>query len=164
MKKSILAIIGIFAVVSMTGCATIVSKTEYPVTISTNAPNAHVTVRNSTTGMVIVNGKAPVTVTLKTSKGFFEPATYQCDVYDEKKKKQTRVIETQFNKWFLGNFVIGGIIGMGVDGLSGACYKFDDVLYIHYSEHEPQPQPEVKQETKTEVNPVEKTTAKLDTK
>ena len=91
MKKSILAIIGIFAVVSMTGCATIVSKTEYPVTISTNAPNAHVTVRNSTTGMVIVNGKAPVTVTLKTSKGFFEPATYQCDVYDEKKKKQTRV-------------------------------------------------------------------------
>ena len=159
-----LTILGIFAIVSMTGCATIVSKTEYPVTISTNAPNAQVTVRNSSTGMVLVNSKAPVTVTLKTSKGFFEPATYQCDVYDEKKKKQTRVIETQFNKWFLGNFVIGGIIGMGVDGLSGACYKFDDALYIHYSEYDPQPEPEVNPETKPEVKAKEKTESKLDTK
>ena len=164
MKKTTLAIFGVLIIMAMTGCATIVSKTEYPVTISTNAPNAHVTVRNSTNGLILANGKAPVTVTLKTSKGFFEPATYMCDVYDGKKKKQTRVIETKFNKWFLGNFVIGGIIGMGVDGLSGACYKFDDALYIHYSEYDPQPEPEAKQETKSEVKTEEKTESKQETK
>jgi hypothetical protein len=164
MRKTTLTIFGVLMVMTITGCATIVSKTEYPVTISTNAPNAHVTVRNSMNGLILANGKAPVTVTLKTSKGFFEPATYMCDVYDEKKKKQTRVIETQFNKWFLGNFVIGGIIGMGVDGLSGACYKFDESIYIHYSEHEPYPEPEVTQEKKSEVKTEEKTEPKQEKK
>ena len=134
--KNLFCILGGIVAFCITGCATIVCPTEYPVTISTNAPDAKVIIRKSNNGTVITSGKAPLIVTLKTNKGFFDPMSYQCEVIDKKDKKQTRVIETKFNKWFIGNFILGGIIGMGIDGISGACYKFDEEFYVHFSEHE----------------------------
>lgn len=135
--KKVLFLFSLMAIsVIATGCATIVSKTEYPVTISTNAPNANIKIRDAASGLVFAEKQAPLTVTLKTSKGFFDPAVYQCEVISEEKKKQIRVVSADFNPWFLGNFVLGGILGMGVDGISGAVYKLDENIYIHFSEYD----------------------------
>ena len=135
MKKTFLVLIGVLAIGMLTGCATIIGQTNYDVTISTNAPNATVKIRN-TTGFIIHQGTAPLTVNLTSSKGFFNSASYHIDIIAENKKKQTRVLNAYFNAWFLGNFIFGGWPGMLVDGISGACYKLDDAVYVHFSEYE----------------------------
>ena len=115
------------------GCASICSKSQYPVTITTNAPEAEILIRNASSGMIMQNGKSPLVVTLPASKSFFTPATYQCEV-KANEKKQIRMINGEMDPWFLGNFIFGGIIGMAVDGASGAVYKLEDNYYIHFSE------------------------------
>ena len=136
MKKTIIFICGVLAVFVMTGCATIFSGSNTDVTFSTNAPDATVVVRKIPSGVVVTSGKAPLTAKLKTSKDILVPATYQYEVIDQNKKKQSRVLETNFNPLFIGNFILGGIIGMGVDCISGACYKFDSEVYVHFSEYD----------------------------
>lgn len=136
MKKAIVFFCGMIAAFTLTGCATIIDGSKSTVTFSTNAPDATVIVRKAQTGVVVSSGKAPHTVQLKTARDILKPATYTCDVIDPKKKKQTRVVETSFNSLFLGNFIFGGFIGMGIDCLSGACYKFDSEVYIHFSEYD----------------------------
>lgn len=136
MKKIVVSLCALFAGLTMTGCASLIDGDKTSVTISTNAPDATVIVRKTQSGVVVSSGKAPHTVQLKTANDILKPATYMCDVIDPKKKKQTRVMETNFNPLFLGNFIFGGIIGMGVDCISGACYKFDKEVYVHFSEYD----------------------------
>ena len=117
----------------VSGCASICSKSQYPVKITTNAPDADILIRHSDSGMIIRNGKNPLAVTLPASKSFFTPASYQCEVKC-KDKKQYRTISANIDPWFFGNFIFGGIIGIAIDGASGAVYKLEDAYYIHFSE------------------------------
>ena len=119
--------------VIFSGCASICSKSQYPVTITTNAPDANILVRNADSGMVIQEGKSPLLLTLPASKSFFSPATYQCEV-KASEKKQYRAISANIDPWFFGNFIFGGFIGMAIDGASGAAYKLEDAYYVHFSE------------------------------
>lgn len=125
-----------FAVLSaviFSGCASICSKSQYPVTVTTNAPDADILIRNSDSGMIVQSGKSPLAVTLPASKSFFTPASYQCEV-KSKDKKQYRTLSASIDPWFFGNFILGGIIGMAIDGASGAVYKLEEAYYIHFSE------------------------------
>ena len=136
MKKKMLFCGAACAAVSLlSGCASIICDSEYDVTISTNAPDAVVKVRDSSSGLVISEGAAPHVVQLTTTEGFFDAKSYLCEVLFEN-KKQTRAINTKINPWFFGNFFIGGILGMAIDGATGAIYKFDDSVYVHFSEFE----------------------------
>jgi len=119
--------------VIFSGCASICSKSQYPVTVATNAPDADIFIRNSDSGMIIQSGKSPLAVTLPASKSFFTPASYQCEVKCNE-KKQYRTISADIDPWFFGNFILGGLIGMAIDGASGAAYKLEDAYYIHFSE------------------------------
>ena len=117
----------------VSGCASICSKSQYPVTVTTNAPDADILIRNADSGMIIQDGKSPLAVTLPASKSFFTPANYQCEVKVED-KRQYRTISASIDPFFFGNFIIGGIIGMAIDGASGAMYKLEDAYYVHFSE------------------------------
>lgn len=137
MKKTLL-LIGVAAVTLLSsGCASIVSKTTYDVAFTTNAPKATVTIRKSDSGLILSSGEVPHVANLKSSDGFFSAASYICEIKDSNtNKKQTRVINGEFCPWFLGNFIFGGIIGMGVDGATGAVYQLDDAVYAHFSEYD----------------------------
>ena len=132
MRCFILAVAALSAVI-FSGCASICSKSQYSVTVATNAPEADILIRNSDSGMIVQSGKSPLVVTLPASKSFFTPASYQCEV-KSKDKKQYRTISANIDPWFFGNFIFGGIIGMAIDGASGAAYKLEDAYYIHFSE------------------------------
>ena len=133
-----LLLAGVAAVTMLfSGCASVVSKAEYDVAITTNAPHAEVTVRNPQSGFVIASGEAPYTVNLKSSDGFFSSASYMFEVKDlETNKKQIRIINGSLCPWFFGNFFLGGIIGMGIDGATGAMYELDEAVYVHFSEYD----------------------------
>jgi hypothetical protein len=106
-------------------CATIVSKSSYPVSIETVPTGANVSITDKK-GKEIYKGKTPAALRVKSGAGFFSRAEYQVKLtapgYDE------RVVPITFklNNWYFGNVVIGGLIGMLiVDPATGAMWRID---------------------------------------
>jgi hypothetical protein len=59
----------------LSACASIVSKSHYPVTITSNPPGAQFKIRKSS-GEYISSGTTPTTLDLPSSFGYFQPAKY----------------------------------------------------------------------------------------
>lgn len=109
-----------------TSCATIFTKSSYPVTFGSNPSGAKITVINRA-GNTVYTGLTPSTVTLKASAGYMKreeyAVTYEKDGYAPK----TVPVICSLDGWYIGNIFIGGLIGMLiVDPASGAMYKFTD--------------------------------------
>jgi uncharacterized protein YceK len=125
MKKLNVFIIAIASSLMFSGCASIVSKSTYPVSINSN-PASSISVVDSR-GTEIFKGGTPATVTLKAGDGFFKRATYQVkfvkDGYDEK----IVPITFKVDGWYWANILLGGVIGMLiVDPATGAMYKLEN--------------------------------------
>lgn len=110
----------------LANCATIVSKSQYPVSISSNPAGATVKVKN-TQGEVIHQGTTPTLVTLKSSSGYFKPAKYQFEFSRKGQTPKTVEVTAGLNGWYFGNVVFGGLIGLVfVDPATGAMWHLDE--------------------------------------
>lgn len=134
MKKMLLPCMAAAAIL-LSGCASICSKSKYNVTISTNTPEAKITVRDPSSGMVLFEGQSPLSIRLKASESFFGSADYLCEVKANGKKRY-RSISAELDPWVFGNIIFGGLIGLVVDGATGAMYKLDNNYYVHFYEDE----------------------------
>ena len=122
-KKTLLAALFISF---MTGCASIVSKSNWPFSVDTNPSGAQVVITNKR-GREIYKGRTPAALKLKSGAGFFVKESYtvslSMDGYESKKIN----LECKINGWYFGNILIGGLIGMLiVDPATGAMYKLDN--------------------------------------
>lgn len=111
----------------LSSCASIVSKTARPVTITSNPTGAAYSLKKSN-GMVMSEGVTPATIVLSTSKGFFQPARY---VIEFKRNGAIRTVplNASLNGWYLGNFIFGGLIGLLiVDPATGAMWTLDETV------------------------------------
>lgn len=116
-----LALAGLIMISS--SCATIVSKSKYPVTIDSTPRGADVTVTNRR-GDQIFSGKTPTLVRLKSGAGFFTNAKYAIKISKDGFTTKTVELRATLNGWYLGNLVFGGLVGLLiVDPASGAMYK-----------------------------------------
>lgn len=107
------------------GCATVVSKSSYPLLIRTEPKEATVTITDKK-GKEIYKDVTDKLVTLKTSNGYFSKAEYQIKVSSPGYADQTVSVTYKLNGWYLGNLVIGGHLGLLIiDPLSGAMWKPD---------------------------------------
>ena len=59
----------------LSACCSIVSKSTYPVTISSNPPGANFTLKKAN-GIAMSTGTTPATLTINSSNGYFQPAKY----------------------------------------------------------------------------------------
>ncbi|MBX9578156.1 MAG: hypothetical protein K2W97_06750 [Chthoniobacterales bacterium] len=122
------------ACLGLTACASIVSKSQYPVTISSNPPGANFTIKKSN-GMFVSQGVTPNTVTLRSSFGYFQPAKYIID-FTHKGVTQSIPLEANINGWYFGNLIIpfGIIPGMLIiDPLTGAMWRLDDTAIANFN-------------------------------
>lgn len=108
------------------GCASIVSKSNWPFSVDTDPPGANVIITNKK-GTEIFTGKTPTALKLKSGAGFFSKESYtvtlSMDGYEIKKVN----VECKLNAWYFGNIILGGLIGMLiVDPATGAMYKLDN--------------------------------------
>jgi hypothetical protein len=96
-----------------TGCATIISGTSQSVSFSSDPPGA----------LVNVDGQSAMTPTsLKLKRKSSPTASFSKEGYHSTQQSIGRGVEP----WIFGNILLGGIIGLGVDAITGAMYKFDD--------------------------------------
>jgi len=109
-----------------TSCASIVSKSIYPVTIDTEPRGAHVVIYNRQ-GMEVFKGGTPALVKLKPNAGFFRRAIYDIEISKDGFTTKRVNITATLNGWYIGNLVFGGVIGfLIVDPATGAMYRIND--------------------------------------
>jgi len=123
MKKILFTFIA--PVCLLSSCATVVSKTSYPVTINSNPTGATVTITNKK-GVEVFKGKSPSTVVLKSSAGYFAKAEYHVKISMPGYTEQTIPVTSSLNGWYFGNLFFGGPLGLLViDPASGAMWRID---------------------------------------
>ncbi len=104
------------------GCATIMSEKRYPVTIDNTHGPTFFSVHDRKNN-VIHQGVTPQQVTLDAKSRPFWPAKYSVVFAGDESTTQRRELKASLDPWAAGNFVIGGGIGLVVDGASGAMFK-----------------------------------------
>lgn len=123
MKKALLKIYIIYASLITMGCASIVSRSNYPISIN-SSPNESKIVIKDKKGIEIYAGQTPATINLKSGSGFFGKARYQVTFTKDGFETRTVPVEFKLDGWYFGNIVFGGVIGMLiVDPATGAMYK-----------------------------------------
>lgn len=88
----------------MSGCASILSKSEYPVSFFSSQKLTSFCVKNSA-GKVIHKGKTPQTISLKASSGFFESEKYTV-IYLHNGTRQKILIPDTLDPWYVSNLAI----------------------------------------------------------
>ena len=117
----------------MTACASIVSKSQYPVTVSSNPPGANFTVKKAS-GLAMSTGVTPATLILNSSNGYFQPAKYLVE-FTRKGSTQSITLNASINGWYFGNLLFGGIIGLLiVDPATGAMWKMDENIVSTFNQ------------------------------
>lgn len=125
MKKiGIMVVLVIFIGSILTGCATIVDGNNNFISVNVNPENAKVTLAGINNGEKI------------TKRGSFQisldrSTDYSLKVELPNYESEEIIIRRSINGWFWGNILIGGLIGMGIDLLSGNMWthspRFIDV-------------------------------------
>ncbi|MEO5913161.1 MAG: hypothetical protein ABIS50_02940 [Luteolibacter sp.] len=122
--------LGLLPCVFLGSCASIVSKSKYPVAITSSPSGAKFTVKNGE-GTVVQQGTTPSTVTLPASSGYFKAASYTVEFTKKGSAKQSIEVNARIDGWYYGNILIGGVIGMVVvDPLTGAMWRLDDKVDV----------------------------------
>ena len=106
-------------------CASIVSRTKWPLTINTNPSGANVAIVDKH-GVQVYSGTTPVTTKLKSGDGFFAMQSYQVKISLAGYNDKVIPVSCKLNGWYIGNIFIGGLIGwLIVDPATGAMWRLD---------------------------------------
>lgn len=115
----------ITVLVNLSSCATIISKSSYPVFIDSNPTEARLTVTDRS-GMIVYQGHTPKTLKLEAGDGYFERAFYTIKFEHPDFETSIVRLESTIDGWYFGNIPFFMFFGMLViDPLSGAMYKID---------------------------------------
>lgn len=125
MKKLFYVISAVILVCCFSGCASIVSKSNYPVSITSDPDGASVKIIDEH-DMTIFTGKSPAALKLKAGRGYFARSAYKIQIAKPGYETQTIPVNFKLNGWYFGNILLGGVIGMLiVDPLTGAMWRID---------------------------------------
>ena len=119
----------------LSGCASIVSKSDYPVTFISNPNGANIIVKDIDRKEVY-KGTTPATLTLPASSGFFQGARYNIIVSKEGYNTTQQTLKSGIDLWYLlGNFIFGGLIGyIIVDPLTSAMFTLPKEERVNLSQ------------------------------
>jgi len=132
MKKVCVLLAAAMFASSLTGCASIVSKSSWPVTVQSNPSGARCEVVKEN-GVTIHAGETPMTITLDSGSGYFSSAKYMINCSKDGKQASSE-LSSHFNGWYVGNIVFGGLIGLLiVDPATGAMWRMDEMAIVNIS-------------------------------
>ena len=101
--------IGFFA---LSGCATILSGSDQPVTIQSSPEGADILMNG------IVMGTTPFTMNVTRD------SNTMLSIKKEGYKTETQLMNTKLNPMFWGNILFGGLLGSTTDTVSGASREY----------------------------------------
>ena len=120
-----LTVLAIATPLLFSNCASIVSKSSYPISVNSNPSGATVSITDKK-GNEIFKGQSPAIAILKSGAGFFAKAQYQVKISSPGFAEQIVPVTFKMNGWYWGNILFGGLIGMLiVDPATGAMWKLE---------------------------------------
>jgi hypothetical protein len=118
-------LIAVASILIMTCCASIVSKSSWPITINSSPSEAKISIKDKK-GVEIYTGSTPATLKLKSGSGFFSKARYQVTFEKVGYEKKVVPVEFKLNGWYFGNIIFGGPLGLLIiDPATGAMFKLE---------------------------------------
>ena len=134
LRKGVVALTTLCMIILIVGCASIVSKSSYQVTINSHPDQADITVMDQT-GYVYYSGKTPATIMLNTKKGYFQGKDYTVTFSKNGYAPHKAQIRRGVDAWYLvGNLLIGGLIGwLIVDPATGAMWTLEKEMNVALS-------------------------------
>ncbi len=118
-----LVVVLLVTVVCLTGCATIVGKDVFPLTINSNPDGANILIVDEK-GRNMFAGTTPTTVTLAAGESYFHAKAYTITFSKQGYADQYATVKATLSGWYFGNILFGGIIGLLiVDPISGKMWK-----------------------------------------
>lgn len=113
----------------ITGCASIMSESIYPVIIKSFPEGASFTIIKQN-GEKIHQGTTPASISLKSSRGYFSPASYVVKLQKQGFAEQTIYIKAELDGWYIGNLFFGDLLGfLIIDPITGAMWKLPTTPY-----------------------------------
>jgi hypothetical protein len=113
-----------------TGCATIVSDSNYLVSMNSTPTDAEFLVRNQD-GVEVHKGRTPSTLSLRAGAGYFDGETYEVAFHKNGYADATHTLDSGVDPWYVGNLLFGGLIGfLIVDPATGAMFNLPDNMQV----------------------------------
>ncbi|MGJ3257846.1 MAG: hypothetical protein ACFE0K_16140 [Alcanivorax sp.] len=129
--KKILGAMVLASGVGMSGCASIVSDSSYPVTLTTTPSGVSYTITNTKKGYDMMSGETPATVTLPASNGFFSKAHYAVTFEKTGYDPVSVPLRAGMDGWYVGNILFGGLLGiLIIDPATGSMWKLDESVRV----------------------------------
>ncbi len=121
----VFAIMIIASFITFSGCASIVSRGKYPISINSTPSGANIIIKNKK-GIEVTSGKTPMVYKLKAGNGYFSKASYTVTFQMDGYQTKSVPVNFSFDGWYVGNVVFGGLIGiLIVDPLTGAMWRLN---------------------------------------
>ncbi len=118
----------------LTGCASIVGKDVFPLTINSNPDGASITVQDEK-GKKVFAGTTPTTVTLNAGESYFHAKSYHITFSKPGYAEQYADVKATISGWYFGNILLGGLIGMLiVDPITGKMWKLPTEVTANLSQ------------------------------
>lgn len=116
------------------GCASIISKSTYPVTVNSNPTGAAITIVDDQ-GNQVFSGTTPTTISLSAKKGFFSGRNYIIQATLPGYNPASVPITRSVDGWYFANILFGGVIGLLiVDPATGAMWKLEESVTVSMTE------------------------------
>ena len=114
----------------LVSCATVLHSGPQSITITSEPPEARVTITNLWTRQLLLQATTPVVAPLARHAGYMRPARYQMVVEKPGYQPYVILIRAELEKRYFGNFLAGGPLGFFViDPLTGAMYALPSRIH-----------------------------------
>ena len=118
----------------LTGCATIVGKDVFPLTINSHPDGASISIVDEK-GKSMFTGTTPSTITLAAGESYFHAKAYTITFSKPGYADQHATVKATMSGWYFGNILFGGLIGLLiVDPISGKMWKLQPDVTANLSE------------------------------
>jgi hypothetical protein len=107
----------------VTGCATIIGGTTQVVAVDSTPSGA--TCEASRDGLRLHSGVTPTSFPVDKS---YRAITVSC--VDSSNHRATTINKPGLEPWFLGNILVGGLIGGSIDLITGSVNKYDTSVAV----------------------------------
>ncbi|KJV06188.1 hypothetical protein [Methylocucumis oryzae] len=117
----------IASVLSLSGCATLMSESENAVILTSAPSKANFKITNRQ-GQVVYTGMTPATLNLASGAGYFKRAKYTIEFQKPGYKSANVALNADYNRWYQMNFwtVLGVVGAVGVDPVTGAMWQLPE--------------------------------------
>lgn len=131
LKTSTLTLVAGTLALAASGCASIVSESNYPVRIDSYPQGATFAVRNENFD-IVCTGTTPGTVFLESDSGFFKKAKYNIFFSLDGHENTNVDFNASIDPWYFGNILFGGLVGMLiVDPATGAMWELEKSVTVN---------------------------------